>query len=91
MVHPLPSSVVISGLQLRASEEKLKKVAEEVDCGYHHNQGVFSDQPYICLMEYFWHAEPKVTVERFYVINTETSSVSRYTQSIQVRYSWRNS
>ena len=45
--------------------------------------GVFSDQPYLCLMENFWHAEPQVAVERFYVLDTATNTVSRYTQSIQ--------
>ena len=34
-------------------------------------------------MENFWHAEPQVAVERFYVLDAATNAVSRYTQSIQ--------
>ena len=50
---------------------------------YSAQQGVFSDQPYLCLVENFWHAAPKVAVERFYVVDAATGAVSRYTQSIQ--------
>ncbi len=50
---------------------------------YSARQGVFSDAPYLCLTENFWHEPNKAVVERFYVIDTESSAVSHYTQSIQ--------
>lgn len=50
---------------------------------YSAEQGVFSDAPYLCLTENFWHEAQKVAVERFYVIDAETNLVSHFTQSIQ--------
>jgi SAM-dependent methyltransferase len=50
---------------------------------YSATQGVFSDSPFLCLMENFWHAAQKAAIERFYVIDAETNLVSHFTQSIQ--------
>lgn len=46
-------------------------------------QGVFAAGPYLCLMENFWHAEPKVAMERFYVLEAGSEAVRRYGQSMQ--------
>ena len=50
---------------------------------YSARQGVFVDGAFICLSENFWHPEPKVWVERFYVLEAESGAVTRFTQSMQ--------
>lgn len=45
--------------------------------------GLFSDSPHLCLTEHFWHAESGVATTRYYVVDTESSEVTRYAQSIQ--------
>lgn len=61
----------------------VQRLGQAPSSWYSAKQGVFSDSPYLCLSENFWHELPRVAVERFYVIDTETGAVSHYTQSIQ--------
>jgi SAM-dependent methyltransferase len=61
----------------------VQRLGKEPATWYSAAQGVFSDGPFLCLMEYFWDEGQRVAIERFYVIEEETGAVSRYTQSIQ--------
>lgn len=61
----------------------VRRLGQTPPTWYSAAQGVFSDEPYLCLKENFWHAAPKVAVERFYVLDAASGDVSRYTQSIQ--------
>lgn len=45
--------------------------------------GLFSDRPYLRLIENHWHAAQQVTTERYYIIDAETADVASYTQSVQ--------
>ena len=45
--------------------------------------GLFSARPHLCLQESFWHADLGVATERWYVIDTETSQVTRHAASTQ--------
>lgn len=50
---------------------------------YSADRGVFSDEPYLCLRESFWHAELAAATERYYVVDAETGGVIRYASSMQ--------
>jgi hypothetical protein len=41
-------------------------------------QGLFSDRPHLCLQESFYDVEQTVATTRFYIVDTETSEVTRY-------------
>ena len=45
--------------------------------------GLFSDRPHLRLDEAFWDAERLAATERYYVVDAETASVTRFAQSIQ--------
>jgi SAM-dependent methyltransferase len=45
--------------------------------------GLFSDEPYLCLTEHFWHSEASAATTRHYVIDTASGGVTRYAQSFQ--------
>ena len=63
--------------------ECVRELGQAAPNWYSAREGVFADGAYVCLMENYWHPEPKVAVERFYVLEAEGGAVSRYTQSIQ--------
>jgi SAM-dependent methyltransferase len=46
-------------------------------------RGLFSDRPHLRLEEAFWDAERRVATERYYIVDAETASVTRYAQSVQ--------
>ena len=44
---------------------------------------MFSDEPYLCLRESFWHPEHAATTERYYVVDAATGGVTGYALSMQ--------
>lgn len=46
-------------------------------------RGLFSDRPHLRLDECFWDDERRVATERYFVVDVETSAVTRYAQSVQ--------
>jgi hypothetical protein len=46
-------------------------------------QGLFSDRPHAVLFESFWHEAQAVAIERFYIIDAETSEVTQHSISSQ--------
>ncbi len=47
------------------------------------DSGVFSDEPYLCLRESFWHPDHAATTERYYVVDAHTGGVTKYASSTQ--------
>jgi len=47
------------------------------------HQGLFSEQPYLCLEESVWNRETHTTTIRYYIINAESAAVTRHAQTIQ--------
>lgn len=45
--------------------------------------GLFSDEPHICLQSNTWHDDQQTTESRFWVIDTETSDVTYYRNTLQ--------
>ena len=50
---------------------------------YSASGGVFSDQPYLCLRESFWHPDHAAATERYYVIDARTGGVTGYAASMR--------
>ena len=63
--------------------ECVQRLGQSPATWYSAENGVFADEPFLCLMENFWDAGRKVALERFYVLETGTGEVKRYGQSIQ--------
>lgn len=49
---------------------------------YTAKQGVFADEPYLCLTEHFWHSRMRATTTRHYVFEA-SSVVTRFAQTMQ--------
>jgi len=45
--------------------------------------GLFSPTPHLCLEEHFWHAEPRVAINRWYIVEAASGQVTRYADSMQ--------
>jgi len=45
--------------------------------------GVFGDKPHLILLEHFWDAEAKQTMQRYYAIDADTGHVQPYAQTFQ--------
>lgn len=63
--------------------EFVKRLGEQPPGWYSTPQGLFSEQPHICLQESFWNASRQVTTERYYVINAQTGKVNSHASSMQ--------
>lgn len=63
--------------------EGVKKLGLEDRSWDSAQQGLFSDQPYLCLEESIWNRETHTTTIRYYIINAETAAVTRHAQTIQ--------
>jgi SAM-dependent methyltransferase len=50
---------------------------------YTADYGVFGDVPYLCLTEYFWHAEIQAATTRYYVVDAASAVMTRYAQTMQ--------
>lgn len=45
--------------------------------------GLFSESPHLVLTENFWHVERSIATTRYYVIDTQTATTTRFAQSMQ--------
>jgi SAM-dependent methyltransferase len=61
----------------------VRSIGEQPAYWYSAESGLFSDRAYICLREYFWDPEQHVATERYFIIDAESSSVTRYASSMQ--------
>ncbi len=61
----------------------VKQVGEQPPTWYAVPKGLFSDRPHLCLHEGIWDAEAQVAVERYYVVDAETGTVTRHASSMQ--------
>ena len=46
-------------------------------------EGLFSDQPHLCLEEHFWDAEKRTSTTRFYVVDAATGTVEAHAMSME--------
>lgn len=50
---------------------------------YSSEKELFSEPPYLCLMESFWDDELSVAIERYYIVDATSGAVTRYSASSQ--------
>ena len=61
----------------------IEKMGQECASWYGSLSGLFSDQPYLLLRENHWHEQQHVTTTRYFVIDSNSSEVTRFAQSFQ--------
>jgi SAM-dependent methyltransferase len=70
--------------------DSVEQLGNQPSMWYSEKQGLFSDEPYLCLMESFWNEDACVATERYYVIHGVENQVDLYVNSTQafevVRY-----
>jgi SAM-dependent methyltransferase len=50
---------------------------------YSAESGLFSDRPHLCLQENFWEADQTVATQRYFIVDAQTSQVTRHAASMQ--------
>jgi SAM-dependent methyltransferase len=61
----------------------LKQIGESSPSWHTAQNGLFSDQAYLCLSEHFWSEEQSVAVTRYFIVDAQTSKVTVYGESLQ--------
>jgi SAM-dependent methyltransferase len=51
--------------------ESVEQMGNQPSMWYSERKGLFSDDPYLCLMENFWNEETRVATERYYIIHDD--------------------
>jgi cyclopropane fatty-acyl-phospholipid synthase-like methyltransferase len=66
-----------------STSESLKEIGKQGPSWYSASSGLFSDQPHLCLEEYFWDAQESVLTARYFVVDATTSQATRYVNNLQ--------
>jgi SAM-dependent methyltransferase len=66
-----------------STPDAVEQLGNQPSTWYSSKNGLFADQPHLCLMESFWDDEKTVATERFFIIDTVTGAVTRYAASTQ--------
>jgi SAM-dependent methyltransferase len=59
------------------------KMGQQPPSWYSSSGGLFSEEPHLLLQENYWDVEQRVTTTRYYVIDSHSTVVIRYAQSIK--------
>ena len=63
--------------------DSVKRLGKVSSSWYSSENGLFSPSPHLVLKESRWHSEGNVTVERYYILDAESSEVTSHASSIQ--------
>jgi SAM-dependent methyltransferase len=63
--------------------EVVRQVGLQASSWYSSESGLFSDRSHLCLQENFWGEERSVTTQRYFIVDAQTSQVTRYASSMQ--------
>lgn len=66
-----------------STPDSVDQIGNQPSTWYSSKAGLFSDRPHLCLMESFWDEAQTVATERFYIVDAEDGSVTRYAASTQ--------
>ena len=61
----------------------VRRIGKKPSSWYSSEQGLFSNEPHLCLQESYWDAESGVAIERYYVVDAVTGEVTRHSASVQ--------
>ena len=65
------------------SFEVVVEIGQQPLSWYSAEQGLFSEEPHLCLQESFWDTGQKVAIQRFYIVHAATGEVERHAASTQ--------
>jgi SAM-dependent methyltransferase len=63
--------------------ELVHQVGMHPSSWYSSVSGLFSDRPHLCLQENFWDEGQSVATQRYFIVDAQTSRVTRYAASMQ--------
>lgn len=61
--------------------DTVAQLGDQPSVWYSEENGVFSDEPYLCLTESFWNEEKRIAIERYYIINEIDQEIRFYLNS----------
>lgn len=61
----------------------VKNVGESQASWFSSEEGLFSPNPHLCLMENFWLEKQAVAINRYYILDAETNEVTLHSSSMQ--------
>ena len=61
----------------------VRQVGQGSSTWYSADSGLFSERPHLCLQENFWDEERSVATSRYFIVDAQTSQVTRYASSMQ--------
>jgi SAM-dependent methyltransferase len=73
-----PGGVIVIEPQ---SFDHIKSAAEASPSWSSSRGGLFSERPHVTLTESFWNSETRTSTQRFYIVDADTGTVSRYSMS----------
>jgi SAM-dependent methyltransferase len=65
------------------SYDMIQQIGERTASWYSSPGGLFSEKPHVVLREYFWNEQNHTTTIRYFVIDSDTSHITRFAQSFQ--------
>ena len=63
--------------------EAVEQIGQSAPFWYSEENGLFSDQPHVCLIESFWHDEEQAATVRYHIVDAATGEVSRQAWTTQ--------
>ncbi len=61
----------------------VRDMGQEAASWYSARAGLFSDHPHLCLTENYWNEQSHTATTRYFVVDAETTEVTRYASSMQ--------
>ena len=61
----------------------IHQIGQQPSTWYSTDSGLFSDRPHLCLQENFWDADRSVATQRYFIVDAQTSQVTRHAASMQ--------
>jgi len=65
------------------SFDAVEQLGNQPSVWYSEKNGLFSDEPYLCLTESFWNEEDAIAIERYYVIEETNKDINLYINCTQ--------
>ncbi len=65
------------------TEQLVRSLGEQEPTWFSASQGIFSDEPHLCLCEGDWHPDSRVATERYFVVALGSSEVASYVNTTQ--------
>jgi SAM-dependent methyltransferase len=61
----------------------IQPMGQQAPTWYMRERGLFSEEPYLCLTEHFWHEAERATTNRYFIVTLGNGNVTSYTNTFQ--------